>query len=81
MSDHDLSVCHECGGGNLRRVAQAGRTFRVKGAAYEVPATLALLTCPDCGAEWHAPEDTAALQAAYEAQRDTRLVPRTGTGG
>jgi hypothetical protein len=81
MSDQELSVCYVCGGSNLRRVARPGRTFRVKGATYEVPATLALLTCLDCGEEWHGSEDTAALQAAYEAQRAVQRAPRTGTGG
>lgn len=80
MSDRELSVCYECGGSNLHRVARPGRTFRVKGGTYEVPATLALLTCQDCGAEWHNNEDTAALQAAYERQHAAQ-PPRTGTGG
>ena len=64
--------CRECGIGLVRMLAVVGRTTPYKNLELEVPATLELPTCDNCGAEWldHAATEALddALELAYRAE-------------
>jgi hypothetical protein len=70
--------CVSCGLGVVQSVAVAGRTTKFKGIEVEVPATLAIRTCDNCGEEFiHASEAKAhdlALEKVYRSTIRSRLV-------
>jgi hypothetical protein len=70
--------CRECGEGIVRPVAKRGRRMPFRNlAALPVPASLAIPTCNQCGAEWIDPKTAKALddalQGAYADELHKRL--------
>jgi hypothetical protein len=58
--------CAACGVGNVAPVARAGRVWRYKQLDLEVPATLVVRTCDNCGEEYIRPSEAKAFDAAME---------------
>jgi transposase-like protein len=73
--------CPECGSLNIRAVSGPGRKKTILGVTFEIPADLAIPTCPDCGSRWLDGPMTDAIDAAYQTARTAQQVPRTGTSG
>jgi hypothetical protein len=85
MSDHppmeEYESCPDCGSSRIRTVCGPGRMKTIAGVTFEVPAHLAIPTCPDCGAEWMDGPMTEAMDVPFLAARTAQQVPRTGTSG
>jgi hypothetical protein len=58
--------CHECGVGEIRPVARAGRRARYKTMELEIPSDVKILTCNNCGAEGTDLATAKAIDAAME---------------
>lgn len=67
-TSNELDVCFNCGG-EVRRIARAGRVHKQGGQSYKIPADLALLTCTECGARWINRAEAKAIARAIEAQQ------------
>lgn len=58
--------CHECGEGEIRPVAKAGRRSRYKTMELVVPADVKIPTCNNCGSEWMDLATAKAIDGALE---------------
>lgn len=58
--------CHECGVGEIRPVAKAGRRSRYKTMELEIPADVKIPTCNNCGSEGVDLATAKAIDAAME---------------
>jgi hypothetical protein len=58
--------CHECGTGEIRPVAKAGRRTRYKTMELEIPADVKIPTCNNCGTEGSDMATAKAIDAAME---------------
>jgi len=58
--------CHECGLGQVRPAARAGRRIRYKTIELEVPKHVEIPTCDQCGAEWMDRATARAIDQALE---------------
>jgi hypothetical protein len=70
MSEVKTRRCHECGIGQIQPQARAGRFARYKNLmSLEIPESLPIPTCDNCGAEWlderTAKDIDAALSSVY----------------
>ena len=64
--------CRECGIGRIRPVAKAGRRTRYKAMQLEIPRTIEIPTCENCGAEWMDRQTAQAIDRSLEpAYRET----------
>jgi hypothetical protein len=64
--------CVECGVGTVTPTARRGRVMRYRQIDVEVPATLAIRTCDNCGEEYvHASEAKAIDEALEVVYRET----------
>lgn len=79
MSDNhpplpEYDACPDCGSERIRVVSGPGRRKTMAGVTFEVPADLAIPTCPDCGAEWMDGPMTDVVNAAFVVARDAQRV-------
>ena len=58
--------CRECGVGEIRPLAKAGRRGSYKNLELAIPADLKIPTCNNCGAEWMDRTAATALDGALE---------------
>lgn len=85
MSDNhpplpEYDSCPDCGSERIRVVSGPGRMRTTLGVTYELPADLAIPTCPDCGARWLDGPMTDAVDAAYRAAREAQRAPVAKVG-
>jgi hypothetical protein len=67
MTDFRPKRCHECGVGKIRLLATPGRVARYRTIPnLEVPATFAIPTCDNCGAQWADEKNASALDSLLE---------------
>ncbi len=71
--------CRECGIGKIAPLARAGRKAQHRTMELEIPATIAIPTCDNCGAEWMdramARKIDHAMEGVYrQALRNTLLA-------
>lgn len=59
--------CHECGVGQVRPLARAGRRTRYKTMELEIPKQVEIPTCDNCGAEWMDRQVVRAIDQALES--------------
>lgn len=59
--------CRECGIGKILPVARAGRKAQYKTMELEIPATVVVPTCDNCGAEWMDRATARKIDHAMEA--------------
>lgn len=65
-------VCYQCGGLVMSTTA-AERTGSYRGqSGFQIPASLAIPTCQNCGAEWLDDEIIGALDEIFEKQYQMR---------
>ena len=76
MSDERIKKCFECGARAVRKTAKPGRIAKFRSMELEVPATLEIPTCAECGTEWYDGPTTTALETALEALYQKRLKER-----
>lgn len=60
-------LCVDCGKGQYRRIARAGRIENYKGFEIEIPAEIELLECDICHEILMGPEDMEKLAPVIEA--------------
>lgn len=76
MSDETMRRCFECGARAVRPVATPGRMTKYRSMELEIPATIEIPTCAECGAQWFDEKTDAALDGALEALYQNRLKER-----
>lgn len=77
----EYESCPDCESPRIRVTSGPGRMKTIAGVTFEVPAHLAIPTCPDCGSEWMDGPMTAAMDVPFLAARVAQQVLRTGTSG
>jgi NMD protein affecting ribosome stability and mRNA decay len=76
MSGEKMRRCFQCGARAVRPVAKAGRMTKYRSMELEIPSTLEIPTCAECGSQWFDSKTDAALETALEALYQERLKDR-----
>jgi NMD protein affecting ribosome stability and mRNA decay len=79
MTDEKMRKCHECGARAVRKLAKPGRMTKYRSMELEIPATLEIPTCGECGTEWFDGATDEALEEALERGYQRRLKDRLQT--
>jgi hypothetical protein len=76
MTNEKTRKCFECGVRAIRKLAKPGRMTKYRSMELEIPATLEIPTCAECGTEWYDGPTTAALDEALDGIYQRRLKER-----